>query len=125
MRGGQSVVSRAGDARRYRLERAAAAADHRGTPLRLPPYRRPGAGSGDAVVAAWLSFRLAAQPAGKPDVVVDDRVSVHRAGRVVDGPLAAAAREALMAAVGPARAAIEASGIALRRGSPAVRFQAR
>lgn len=71
---------------------------------------------------AWLRNLRA-----KPDVVVDDRVSVHRArAEVVDGPLAAAAREALMAAVpGPLRAAIEASGIALRRGSPAVRFQPR
>lgn len=63
----------------------------------------------------------------KPDVVVDDRVSVHRArAEVVEGATADAARDALMAALpGPLRSVIDGSGVALRRGSPAVRFQAR
>lgn len=71
---------------------------------------------------AWLRNLRA-----KPEVVVDDRVSVHRArAEVVDGAVAAAAREALLASVpGPLRAAIEASGIALHRGSPAVRLERR
>ncbi|MEA2684133.1 MAG: hypothetical protein QOK05_2461 [Chloroflexota bacterium] len=63
----------------------------------------------------------------KPDVVVDDRVSVHRArAEVVEGPAAEAAREVLLAGLpSPLRAAIESTGVALRRGSPAVRFRAR
>jgi deazaflavin-dependent oxidoreductase (nitroreductase family) len=71
---------------------------------------------------AWLRNLEA-----KPDVVVDNRVSVHRArAEVVEGPVAEAAREALLAALpGPLRAAIEASGIAVRKGSAAIRFQPR
>lgn len=83
---------------------------------------------GETYVLPWLGtpswFR---NLQARPDVVVDDRVSVHRArAEVVEGPAADAARDALLAALpGPLRAAIDGSGMALRKGSPAVRFQAR
>ena len=68
---------------------------------------------------AWLKNLRA-----KPEVVVDDRVTVHRArARLVEGEVAEAARLALLAEIpGALRGALEASGIALRRGTPAVQF---
>jgi deazaflavin-dependent oxidoreductase (nitroreductase family) len=62
-----------------------------------------------------------------PEVVVDDRVTVQRArAAVVDGPAAEAVRHAVLAALpGPVRSMVEASGVALRPGTPAVRFDPR
>ena len=62
-----------------------------------------------------------------PEVVVDDRVSVRRArAQVVDGEQAEAVRHAVIAGLpAPVAALIESSGVALRRGAPAVRFEPR
>ncbi len=62
----------------------------------------------------------------RPEVVVDDRVSVHRSRAVViEGATAEAARQAVLAGLpGPLRSVIESSGVALRRGAATVRFEA-
>jgi deazaflavin-dependent oxidoreductase (nitroreductase family) len=62
-----------------------------------------------------------------PEVVVDDRVSVRRArAHVVDGDQAEAVRQTVVAGLpGPLAAVIETSGVALRKGTPVVRFQPR
>ncbi|HEV1998290.1 MAG TPA: nitroreductase family deazaflavin-dependent oxidoreductase [Candidatus Dormibacteraeota bacterium] len=62
-----------------------------------------------------------------PEVVVDDRVSVRRArAEVVGGDTAEAVRSSVLRALpGPLGTLIEASGVALRRGTPVVRFEAR
>ena len=61
-----------------------------------------------------------------PEVVVDDRVSVRRArAEIVEGATAEAVRkQALGALPGPLASMIEVSGVALRRGTPVVRFEA-
>lgn len=81
---------------------------------------------GDTYVLPWLGnpgwlVNLQA----KPQVVIDDRVSVHRArAEVVDGDIAEAARQKLLMEVpGPLRSMLEATGMALRKGAPAVRFE--
>jgi deazaflavin-dependent oxidoreductase (nitroreductase family) len=61
-----------------------------------------------------------------PEVVVDDRVSVRRArAEIVEGEMAEAVRRrALGGLPGPLASMIEVSGVALRRGTPVVRFEA-
>lgn len=62
-----------------------------------------------------------------PEVVVDDRVSVRRArAELVGGDTAEAVRSSVLSALpGPLGTLIEASGVALRKGTPVVRFEAR
>jgi deazaflavin-dependent oxidoreductase (nitroreductase family) len=83
---------------------------------------------GETYVVPWLGTPAWLRNVrATAEVVVDDRVSVHRArAEVVEGPPADQARRAVLASLpGPVRAAIETSGVALRKGSPAVRFQPR
>ena len=62
-----------------------------------------------------------------PEVVVDDRVAVRRArARVVEGDQAEAVRKQVVAGLpAPLAAVIETAGVALRKGTPAVRFDPR
>lgn len=72
--------------------------------------------------AHWLQNLKA-----NPEVVVDDRVAVRRArALVVGGDTAEAVRSSVIGALpGPVGTLIEASGMALRKGTPVVRFQPR
>jgi deazaflavin-dependent oxidoreductase (nitroreductase family) len=82
---------------------------------------------GDTYVLPWLGTPgWLRNLEAKPQVVIDDRISVHRArAEVVDGPIAEEARQKLLSGVpGPLRSMLEASGVPLRRGAPAVRFLA-
>ncbi|MGI8609453.1 MAG: nitroreductase family deazaflavin-dependent oxidoreductase [Candidatus Dormibacteria bacterium] len=72
--------------------------------------------------AHWLQNLRA-----NPEVVVDDRVAVRRArARVVEGATAEAVRSSVLRRLpGPLGSLIEASGLVLKMGTPAVRFEPR
>lgn len=82
---------------------------------------------GETYVLPWLpGTNWLRNLRANPEVVVDDRISVRRAhAEIIDGETAEAVRKrALSALPGPLASMIEASGVALRKGTPVVRFEA-
>jgi deazaflavin-dependent oxidoreductase (nitroreductase family) len=83
---------------------------------------------GETYVLPWLgSPDWLANLSANPEVVVDDRTAVRRArAEVVDGEAAESVRRAALERLpAPLTRALQATGVALRSGSPAVRFTVR